>query len=331
MSGVMFTPEEAGALIRSGRPLLLAGDEAVLSRLPAGNWIGGTSAFFMTEAGGLFAQEQVCVTILPEAVESVDIQVYDGETLADVYRDIPDNGFAVAIVPAMSWTHFEFALKAPGYVDFAMHPLVGWIAGVRPEDAGRVSPRVYDGRTAEGFVEGAAVMRVRLPLDKVAEVGICNIFEPGDGDAISFPEPGFMAEEARVNGERVNFARYVAEKKLDLRLPLVADYYGVNVNISFQSADPDEGRVRFYAPVFPGVEYRHARPVGAYVEEFVARMSREETDNVAFACNCVLNYLYSELEGKRTPGITGPVTFGEIAYQLLNQTLTYIRVEDAGG
>jgi hypothetical protein len=327
----MYTPEEAARRIEEGRPLLLAGDEAVLSTLPAGDWIGGTSAFFMTEQGGLFTREQVFATELPDLVESVSIQVYDSETLANVYRDVPDNGFAVVIVPGMSWTHFEFALKAPGYVDFAMRPLVGWVAGVRPEDLGRRSPLVYDGRKPEGLADAAVVMNVGLSPGKVAEVGIFNLFEPGDGDLITFPESGFSAESAMVNGERVNFAQYAAEKKLDQRLPLVADYYGVKVNISFQSVDPKAGKVKFYAPVFSGVEYRMARPVGGYVEEFTSRMPTEETGNVVFACNCILNYLYSELEGKKTPGITGPITFGEIAYQLLNQTLTYIRLEDASG
>ena len=45
-----------------------------------------------------------------------------------------------------------------------------------------------------------------------------------------------------------------------------------------------------------------------------------------FSCNCILNYLYGELEGKVTEGMYGPVTFGEIAYQLLNQTLVYVRI-----
>lgn len=331
MGSLMCRPEETADRIRSGRPLLLAGDEAVLASLPPGNWIAGTSAFFMTEEGGLFTQENICVTPLPDLVEGADIRVYDGESLGEVYRDIPENGFAVTILPGMSWTHFEFAMKAPGYVDFAMRPLIGWIAGVRPEELGRRLPLVYDGRTGEGLSDGAVVMHVRLPPGKVADVGIFNLFEPGEGDVITFPEPGFSAAQALVNGERVDFAQYVAEKQLDQRLPLVADYYGIKVNISFQSVNPETGIVRFYAPVFPGVEYRHARPVGDYVEEFMNRMPREETGNVAFACNCVLNYLYSELAGKRTPGITGPITFGEIAYQLLNQTLTYIRVEDASG
>jgi hypothetical protein len=42
-----------------------------------------------------------------------------------------------------------------------------------------------------------------------------------------------------------------------------------------------------------------------------------------------LNYLYSGLEGRNTAPFVGPITFGEIAYQLLNQTLVYLQMQDA--
>jgi hypothetical protein len=41
-----------------------------------------------------------------------------------------------------------------------------------------------------------------------------------------------------------------------------------------------------------------------------------------------LNYLYANLEGKKTGHIVGPMTFGEIAYMLLNQTLVYLTFEN---
>jgi len=41
-----------------------------------------------------------------------------------------------------------------------------------------------------------------------------------------------------------------------------------------------------------------------------------------------LNYLYSGLEGKKTGNVTGPITFGEVAYQLLNQTMVYMTIEN---
>jgi hypothetical protein len=77
------------------------------------------------------------------------------------------------------------------------------------------------------------------------------------------------------------------------------------------------------------MEYKHAKPVTNYVEEFTSQMPKGSTDNILFSCNCILNYLYSELEGKKTSDVTGPMTFGEVAYQLLNQTLVYLSVYDA--
>jgi hypothetical protein len=40
--------------------------------------------------------------------------------------------------------------------------------------------------------------------------------------------------------------------------------------------------------------------------------------------------LYGHLEGKRTGSITGPITFGEIAHQLLNQTMVRLYLRDIG-
>jgi hypothetical protein len=47
-----------------------------------------------------------------------------------------------------------------------------------------------------------------------------------------------------------------------------------------------------------------------------------------FSCNCILNFLYGGFEGKRINNFNGPITFGEIAYQLINQTLVYVLIED---
>jgi len=175
------------------------------------------------------------------------------------------------------------------------------------------------------------VLQAQLPPGKVAEIGIINLFEQGDGDILSFGSDGFSAKDVLVNGEKRNFAAYIMKNKLDTKLPLVADYYGAMVNISFQDVDEVEGQVKFYAPVFTGIRYKHARPVADYVKVFNDRLGREgaiDSTRVAFSCNCILNYLYSELEGKKTDPFVGPVTFGEIAYQLLNQTLVYLEIMD---
>ena len=78
--------------------------------------------------------------------------------------------------------------------------------------------------------------------------------------------------------------------------------------------------------MFDDIEYRFAAPVSDYMQAFSAQLPNN-TETVGFACNCILNYLYSELEGKKVPTMLGPMTFGEIAYQLLNQTLVYLTIE----
>jgi hypothetical protein len=66
--------------------------------------------------------------------------------------------------------------------------------------------------------------------------------------------------------------------------------------------------------------------VADYAGAFRSRLSATDPAGVVFGCNCILNFLYGELEGQAIGGVQGPVTFGEIAYQLLNQTLVTIRI-----
>jgi hypothetical protein len=315
-------------MIAKGKKLLLAGEETLLKQLPAGNWIGGSIPYFMTEQGGLSTQYMIYVTELPDFISEVSVKVYDAATLASVYTDMPHNGFSVIIIPAFCATHLDFALHAPEYKGFASRPLIGWISGVHLNELGKLTPKVFNGQTKTMLEDGAVVMHVTLPPDKIAEVGILNIFEQSEGDTITFPQNGFSAREAYVNGVKTNFAEYIAKNRLDTDLPLVADYFGAMVNVSFEHVDQVNQEVKFYAPVFAGVHYKHAKPVENYVEQFTSRIPDHLDKPPTFSCNCILNYVYSELEGKRTGDITGPITFGEVAYQLLNQTMVYLTITD---
>jgi hypothetical protein len=320
---------EVKSKIMRGEKLLLAGDEALLRQLPVGNWIGGSIPYFMTEEGGLTTRQKIYVTELPATVADVTIKVYEPTTLESVYMDAAQNGFSIIIMPGSSQTHLEFALHAPDYKDFGHSPLIGWIAGVHLDDLGKVSPKVFDGRTQTMFEDAAVVMHTALHPKHVAEINYVNIFEQGDGDTITFPQDGFSAGDAYVNGIKTNFADYITRQNLDPRLPLVADYFGARVNVSFQGVDPAKHEVRFYAPVFAGVSYKHAKPLRDYVKQFTAMLPVHLSKHPAFSCNCILNYLYSELEGKRTGKITGPATFGEVVYQLLNQTMAYLTITES--
>lgn len=328
MKPTMYSIEEAAGKIAGGNHLLIAGDEKALSQLPKGAWIGGTIPYFVGDEGGQFSQERVLITEWPESVEGATVQVYTGETVPRVYADIPDGGFAFVMIPGMSKTHLAFALDAPGYDQFAMKPLLGWITGVNLADLGKTAPKVFVGSTGEVVEDGCVAMHVRLEPGKLADLGIVNLFRQGSGDSIRFESNGFGVKEALINGQKENFADYLARIQADVKLPLVADYQGAMVNVSFQNVDAEKKEVAFYAPVFAGVEYKLAAPIANYVEEFTSHIP-QGLEHVAFSCNCILNYLYSELEGKKTGEFVGPITFGEVAYQLLNQTLVYLKIEDA--
>lgn len=328
LSGYLYDVIEVKSKITHGEKLLLAGDESLLKLLPAGNWIGGSIPYFMTEEGGLTTRHKIYVTELPETVSDISIKVYDATNLASVYTDAAQNGFSVIIMPGSSNTHLEFALHAPQYQGFGHSPLIGWIAGVHLDDLGKFTPKVFDGKAQQMFEDAAVVMHAVLSPRHIAEINYVNIFEQGEGDTITFPQDGFSSCDAYINGTKMNFADYMTQRDLDMRLPLVADYFGARVNVSFQSVDPAKHEVRFYAPVFAGVSYKHAKPLRDYVKQFTAMLPSHLSKQPAFSCNCVLNYLYSELEGKRAGKITGPTTFGEVVYQLLNQTVAYLTVTD---
>lgn len=317
---------EAATRIGQGKYLSIAGDEAALAKLPRGNWIGGTIPYFMAASGGCMARDRVFVTEIPVFGEKPRMRLCDVDALPMICHNAPDNGFTLLIVPAFSEVHERFARDAPNYEEMYMKPLAGWIAGVHLDDLGKRTPKVVLGETGEMSDHKAAVLDVPLPADKTAHIDIVNLFAQGNGDAITFTEGGFSAEKCLVNGKPTVFADYLIANKIDTRLPLVADYCGAMINVSFKAVSAEEKRVDFYAPVFPGQTYKVAAPVADYVAAFQAALP-SGLHGMVFSCNCILNYLYSELEGKKTADVTGPVTFGEIAYQLLNQTLVYLAVE----
>lgn len=322
---MLTNANEIARRIRSGESLLLAAEEEILLSLPAGNWIGGTIPYFMGEKGGTISREAIFATPVPPEVVSTEIVIHDEESLEGICREAPENGFTFLVIPATSPVHLAFAHKAPDYPEMFMKPLLGWISGVHLDDLGKKSPKVVDGRTVVAYPDRAVAMHATLPDGKRAQIGIVNLFRQGDGDAITFPEGGFTVKECAVGGERVNFASWLAKTGIDTRLPLVADYNGAMVNVSFQSVGQPGGEVALYAPVFANVDYRIAAPVPDYVGSFAEALPKGL--QARFSCNCILNFLYSELEGKVTQGMSGPITFGEIAYQLLNQTLVYLTIE----
>lgn len=322
----MMTTGEASALIKGGARLLVSGDEHLLTRLPRGEWIGATIPYFMSEEGGQCTHEKVQVVVLPDLVTAATVKLYPVHELTRVPADYPPNGFSYIVIPAFSEAHQTFAKECSTWPGIFDRPLVGWIAGIDLKDLGKVTPKVVNGLTGEVSASKAAVMHIDLAPDYFAQANIINLFRPGQGDTISFPSAGLEVTDCFVNGEKRSFAAYVESQRINIQRPLVASYMGAMVNVSFQSVDAKAGKVALYAPVFPGVEYKIADPVEDYEGEFRRALAGEEIRPL-FTCNCILNYLYAHLEGKRTGHVVGPITFGEIAYMLLNQTMVYLTLE----
>lgn len=321
--GALVDVAEAKKMIQDGRCLCIAGAADNLSKLPKGVWIGGSIPYFMAQDGGETDQNRVFVTEIKHFLGVPKIAFYSESELERVATDAPDNGFSIIIIPAASPTHEEYARNAPNFPDMYMKPIVGWISGVHLDDLNSQTPSVANGEIGESSTRQAVVMHVELEPDYCAEINTTNLFQPGSGDAITFDSAGFSAQQCTINGATTSLAHYIKEQNIDTRLPLVADYCGMVVNISIKSVE--DNQVEFYAPVFDGIEYRFAEPVKDYVSGFQNALPTN-SDAIQFSCNCILNYLYCELQGQNV-AIKGPMTFGEVAYQLLNQTMVYLTVE----
>ena len=218
----------------------------------------------------------------------------------------------------------KYAKEAPEVEELLMHPTIGWVSG-DDLNSQNVQPKVYDGTTGTSYTDKAVVMYIRLPEGKTAMIDIVNIFEDDKTDpVITFPENTLSVKGCRVNGQEVNFAEYVKKKGIDTQMPLVADHNGVYINTSIKAVG--DNRVDLYAPVFKGIEYRFATRVADYAQEFKDKIEAAGARKPVFSCSCILNYLYGNLEGQKIPPYTGPVTFGEVAYQLLNQTVVYCEI-----
>lgn len=318
---MFVTLEEAKKLIQQGKLLHIAADEALLEQLPKGNWIAGTTPYFITEQGGITCKDKLFVNEIPGAAE-YKTAVYDKGNILEITKDAYANGLSFLVMPFASEVAVFYAKEAPNSEDLLMNPTVGWISGFDLSTDAKA--KVYNGITGLAYEDKAVALHICLTEDKLAFLGIVNIFEINESDArIEFTEDALSVVKCMVNGEETVLADYIAKNNIDTQLPLVADYNGALINVSIKSISREASEVSFYAPVFSGKEYRFAQPVSNYAASFCENLKGYEEVKPVFSCNCILNYLYGKLDGKATMPFAGPVTFGEIAYQLLNQTLVY--------
>lgn len=318
MRNLFLTQSEAAGIIRAGAVAVFAGSEQALATLPPGQWIGGTTIYFMTSAGGVVDTDHVFCTILDEALEA-RFAHFQAPSLSKLTAGQYGHGLTYLMVPAFSAAHQHFAVEAPSFPDLYQQPVMGWVTGVPFADIGSQRPQAFFGPSGEKFDDAVLALYLRLPERIRPVLDMVNPFTRGDGPDIVFPHTGFEARDCLIDGVPARIGDHLAQ--CDTRMPLVADYAGTLMNVSVRDTDSATGVARFFAPVVAGEPYRMAQPVSDVRAAYTHGAPAIQPPDTTLSCICLLNFLYARLEGKSAGGYVGPVTFGEIAYILVNQTL----------
>ncbi len=317
--------QETVARIQAGAALLVAGRSAMLAQLPAGHWIGAVSTIAMKPDGAGPIGDNFCVTELPACATNFKICEYTADTLMSVATDAYENGYSLIVFPSQCDVHFKFATCAPEIPELFLHPLIGFVASTDSMLPDGTAAFVFNGESATRHEDRALVMHVELPPNRVATIGIINVYQQDDGPDICFAETGFSAERCLIDSQDKPISPYVCSQ-----LPQdiwVANYSGAMINLHLRSYDPEgEGPASFYGPFFKGVRYRHARVGIDYAQQYREEVAKLDTKDVILAVNCVGNYSSFKLKGTILNDLIGPYTFGEIAYQQLNATYVYLRI-----
>jgi len=323
----MKTFDEVSTLIKEGRLLQIAGNDDLLRKLPKGDWIGGSTEYFMPAEGGIISDTLLFVTEFTK--EQFTISTYGVDTINQVAVEAYDSGYSILIMPFGSEVSMEYALNAPEYEGMYIKNIVGWVSGVRLEVIGQPEhpPIVVNGATGEVFTDKAVVLHLQVPESKAVSINIINIFNTDKNtSAITFDYGGTIVSTCHVDGKEVTFADYIKQNDFDTRLPIITDCFGVGLNIEIVSIN-DDGTVQLGAPVFPNTKYYPAEKIDDYETTFNNAIMKLKNVESVFACNCLSNFLHGGLEGKKLKSLFGPVVFGEIAYQKLSQTLVYVTLE----
>ena len=326
MERKLYTKEEVIKFIESNRYMVLTADENLLAALPKGNWIGGTIPYFMDIQGGILTKEKIFVDDFTSLGVDFRIIEFDETDIKEIANTSFGNGFTILLLPGESAILEKYALYSDNYVNIFRNPVTGYVTGCDVNEASTAIPKVFNGTTRKKYSGKAIALHVKLPDKKIARIEIVNIFKPiENSDIITFPETGFKQTECYVNGEKRFLTEYLEEKKYDTQLPLIANQAGAMINKSFRELNNETKEVKFFAPLQAYEKYMLAQKVIDYGKQFAKEIHK--IPQTEFVCNCILNHLYGKFEGKRI-NLNWTTTFGEIAYQLLNQTLVYLTIDE---
>ena len=126
--------------------------------------------------------------------------------------------------------HDEFVKK--GFKCQYDQPIISEVTKFNP-------PKNLEGDWGETFFNDDWTLNMKIKI----------VYEASDEDEIEFDETGFSVKHCYINGKKTSLFDYIEKKQVDLRFPLVANYAGAKINVSFQSIDKADQSVSFYAPV----------------------------------------------------------------------------------
>lgn len=327
----MADAEEAAELIEAGHVLVLAGAERDLARLPAGRWIGGTVSCFLTPDGVIkTAGKLIYADLTPVAVKT-ELRQLNARQLRGLSAHYPDNGFAVMILPGQSSLLQAIATEMPDWRGLYNAPLAGWVSAVSLSQLGQTQPKVFCGNgTARHDI--AAIMYVSLPEDVFAELNIVTPFSTASNTSVHFLAGGYSIPDlCLINGQRGNLARLIANGDINAALPLTADRDGALLNNSIITSDPEAGTVTFLNPIDPSLTYRFAEPPQAFVDAFAKASAGIDLPGAALAPVCVASLRHLDDAIRPMLPAIAPVTFGQIGYTVLTQTIACLSFSSLGG
>lgn len=327
MERKLYTKSEVIKFISEGRKMVLSADETILDQLPKGNWIGGTSPYFMDKTAGIFSKEKIFVDDLTNVGINFKIEKYDKNSIKNIATNSFINGFVVLIIPGDSDVHFEFGINSLTYDKIFDNPVVGYIAGFDLKDIGKVSPKVYNGLENEKLESHGIAIHIELPKNKIARAEILNLDTiDKKSPEIRFPQTSFTQSECTINGKKSNIADFLSEINYKEGLPIIANYNGALINRDIKVIDKEKKEVAFFSPVFHDETYYLANVIDNYYDLFHQKLKTENLD-IPYSCVCVSYYLLGNLENKKI-NVEGVFAFGEIAFQLLNQTLVFLEIDN---
>jgi len=326
MKKQLYALDEVNLLINSGRKLVITADENLLDKLDKGDWIAGTIPYFMTNDGGILTKNKLFVDDLTDLGLEFKFLQYTAQNIDSITINNFENGFVILILPLGSEIHKQFSLNSLNYTDILKNPLLGYVSGFDLNEKNNPTAFVYFGKNKEKTGINGVALHVKLPENEVARVEIIN---PNSIDEKSpeftFPITSFEQSECKINGKEGNIADYLISINHPIMLPLISSTNGTLINRDIQLINKEERKVSFFSPVYNDEKYRLAKETDDFTLLFKDKLQINK-DDTKYSCLCVSFYMLGNLENK-TININGAFTFGEIAYQLLNQTAVFLLID----